>query len=120
MAKTRGEYRHLIEFWRLAGPHTDYCDTEEASERAYRAKAAIVPLTGQDLVNAQLVEKNITHRIEIPWPKSVRITTDYWILWPRTNEPTVRFNIRAVMNVESRNRELQLLCVMPTPVEVAA
>jgi SPP1 family predicted phage head-tail adaptor len=64
--------------------------------------AEITPVTGDTVFVSGHLEAHITHKMTIRYLAGV--TTDMRILW---NSRT--FNIRAVTNVEERNRVLELL-----------
>lgn len=66
--------------------------------------ARIVPLAGRELVKAQEVIAEVTHRIEIRHREDVTPRMQA-VARGRT------FGIEAVLNVEERGREMHLLCV---------
>ncbi|BCJ86455.1 phage head closure protein [Effusibacillus dendaii] len=65
--------------------------------------ASVHPLKGRELFDAQQVREHMTHRVTIRY--RVDVTPDMRVLFGAKV-----FNIRSVINVESKNRELQLLC----------
>ena len=71
--------------------------------------AAVVPLSGREAELAAQVGSVVSHRVEIRYRAGV------------TSKMRVKFgsrvlNIRAVLNIEERNRELHLMCEELKPV----
>ena len=65
--------------------------------------AAIQPLRGAERLKAQQLEESITHKITIRYRTGISPSQ-------RVNFKGRIFNIRSVINVEERNRWLELLC----------
>ncbi|MDX2027697.1 MAG: phage head closure protein [Alphaproteobacteria bacterium] len=71
--------------------------------------AEITPLDGREIYTAQHLEGRVTHRVTMRWRSGV--TTDMRLVYSDR-----AFNIRAVMNVDERNRWLELLVEEGAPV----
>lgn len=69
--------------------------------------AAIEPLTGRELFQAQQVQSEVTHRVRM-WHEA-GITTDMRLRIDGTN-PARYLNILHVMSPLERKQELELLC----------
>lgn len=65
--------------------------------------AAIRPLSGIERLRAQQLEEPVTHKIVLRYRADIR--ADH-----RVNFKGRIFNIRSVINVEERNRWLELMC----------
>lgn len=69
---------------------------------AANVPAAIDPLSGRELMTAQATQSEVSHRITIRYLPGV--TAAMRIVYQGRY-----FNISAVMNIEERNREMQIL-----------
>lgn len=69
---------------------------------AAHVPAAIEPLSGRELMTAQSTQSEVSHRITIRYLPGV--TAAMRIVYQGRY-----FNISAVMNIEERNREMQIL-----------
>lgn len=67
----------------------------------------VEPLSGKELWQAQQVQADVTHRVTMRYRPGVRPK------WRIVYQGRV-FNILYVLNLEERNRTLQLLCVEQT------
>ena len=65
--------------------------------------ASIEPLSGRELITAQAVQSDVTHRVRMRYVAGVQ--TKHRILFGSRV-----FDIRAVRNVDERNIELEMLC----------
>lgn len=73
----------------------------------YTCWAEIQPATGRELMAAAQVQANISHTITIRWPgTSYTISPSMRVLYKSRY-----FDIQAVINLDERNRTLQLLCL---------
>lgn len=99
-----GALRHLVTIQSVT-------DTPSASSRGgltatwadvADVRASIEPLTGRERFAAQVVDAEVSHRIRMRHRAGV-------VPKMRVKFGTRLFDIRAVLNVEERNRELELL-----------
>ena len=98
-----GQLRHRIEFQeRNETRGTQGSVVESWTTLAFRW-ARIVPLNGQELVNAQQIKNTISHRIELRY--WVDLTAKLRIVF---NGRT--FGIESVINIDERNREHHCFC----------
>ena len=65
--------------------------------------AAVEPLTGRELYEAQQISAEVTVRVRVRYLKSVSV--EHRVLFDSRG-----FNVNFVQNIEERNRELVLLC----------
>ena len=65
--------------------------------------ASIEPLSGRELINAQAIQSDVTHRVRMRYVAGVETKH-------RVAFGTRVFDIRAVRNVNERNIELEMLC----------
>jgi len=65
--------------------------------------AAVEPLTGRELYEAQQISAEVTVRVRVRYLKSM--STEHRVLFDSRG-----FNVNFVQNLEERNRELVLLC----------
>ena len=70
--------------------------------------AAVIPLSGDELVEAQRVIAETTHRIETRW--GAPVTARSRLIYRQTGRAERVFEVLAAVNVEERNRELHLMC----------
>lgn len=65
--------------------------------------AAIEPLSGRELIAAQAVQSEITTRISLRYLPGITSAM-------RVVHGTRIYNIKTLLNLDERNRELQLMC----------
>jgi len=98
-----GQLRHRISIQTNTPTTNDFNEEVEGWSTDATTWASIEPMSGKELVNAQQVVANITHKIIIRFRSG--IAPQQRILFGSRI-----FNIESVINPEERNRELQLLC----------
>ena len=97
--------RHLITIEHKTTEAGDFSDTPELWEPFAKIWAMVRPLRGEEILQAQQVHEKVTHKVTSrPWVPGV------------TNEMRVdlagrKLNIVSSINVDERNRELELMCV---------
>lgn len=101
-----GKLRHLVT---IEYQRSDQGETGEvhADPKWYRFKivnAAVVPLTGRELFNAEQVQPDVNTRVEMRYleglTSAMRVNYDGRIL-----------NIASVIDLEERHREMHLMCI---------
>lgn len=69
----------------------------------------VMPLSGREYIQAQQQASNVTHRLRCDYRTGMhsrlRITAGN-----DPDNPTRVFNVRSVVNVEEKNRELEWMC----------
>lgn len=103
-----GKLRHRVTIEEPLGTTRDTGGAKKGKDRqGWRPRvkvwAAVEPLNGRELFNAQQVEPVITHRVRLRYIKGI---TAHMRIKHRKRE----LNIESVINVDERNRELELLC----------
>lgn len=98
-----GELRHRVEIQHpVAGAPNAYGEAAIAWTKLRTAWAAVEPLSGRELVEAQAVSARASARVRMRYHGD--ITTDMRVLWrDRT------LNIEAVLDVDGRARETHLI-----------
>lgn len=98
-----GKLRHLVRIQEPMSVANEFGEPEIAWADFATVSAEIRPLTGRERFAAQQVNAEVSHRITLRFLAGVLAT--FRVLFG------VRaFDIQAVLNIEERNRELQLLC----------
>lgn len=102
-----GKLRHRIQLqYETETPGASGEPTYTWSELA-TVSAAVEPLSGKELIDAQQVASTVTHRVTIRYRPDVNETCRV-----RFGEvaPYRYFDINAVINTRERNHEMVLLC----------
>lgn len=78
---------------------------------AINAWAAVEPLSGRELFNAQQTQSEVTTRVRMHWQRGIteRMRIVHVTSWqdPRTTDT---YDVLSVIDLRSEHRELQLLC----------
>ena len=99
-----GRLRHRITFIRFAEGQNEVGDDILIEEPFKTVWAAVEPLKGREYLEAQKIQPEIAYRIIIRYTKG--ITPDMTIdLRGR------KFNIQSILNVDERNRFLEIYAV---------
>jgi len=67
---------------------------------------SIEPLSARELVQAQQIQSDITHRVTMRYRSDLTVTVEQRILFDSTRV----FEIISVLNRDERNEQLELLC----------
>lgn len=113
MAKIRinaGKYRQIITFQQRTGTKNEYgelIDNDTNWENVLTTRSAIYPVSGKEVLTAEFVNSELTHRIHIRFPgRNVSINSHM-----RIKYGTRIFHIISPpINFQELDRELQLLC----------
>lgn len=110
-----GKLRHRINIrqrytYRTASGATVHGWSE--SDFAYRIHAAIEPLSGKELLQAAEIASSVNTRIRIRYRPGIRPDMRVSHLIELKGEDPIAqvYNIIAVIHVESRQREIHLMC----------
>lgn len=98
-----GDLRHRVTIQQLVTVYDEYNQPVEMWQDLTTVWAAIEPLSGREYWQAKAVNAEVTHRVRMRYRAGI------------TPEMRLVFNgrvfeILAVLNLEERNIELQLLC----------
>ena len=102
-----GKLRHRITIQNPPAARNEYGEEEQDSDDWTDFKtvwAAITPLSGRELWNAQQSQPDVTHRIEIRYLAGVTSKQ-------RAKLGSRLFNFQSMANIEERNRELHIVAV---------
>lgn len=98
-----GSLRHKVTIQRVSQTLDSSRQTVDLWTTLADVWAAVEPLTGRELVNAQQIQPDVTHRVRIRHRDDVTAKM-------RVLEGTRQLNIESVLNIEERDRELHLMC----------
>ncbi len=98
-----GAYRHRITLQQATETRDSLGGTVQAWATFATVWAAIEPLSGRELLQAQQVQAEVTHRVRLRYMNGV--TAELRVLFG-----TRYFNILSAVNVQERNREIVLTC----------
>jgi SPP1 family predicted phage head-tail adaptor len=103
-----GKLRHRIEIQQPVGTTRDGAGAKKGKDRQAwtvlaRLWAAVEPLAGRELYNAQQVQPNLSHRVRVRYLDGVKAKM-------RVKHDRRYLNIETVINLEERDRELHLMC----------
>lgn len=102
-----GKLRHLVTILQtIEGANNGY-DSSSAESDWKRVPCSIEPLKGRELFNARQVQPDVTHKVGMRFLAG--LTPKHRIKYERGGV-TRFFDILAVMNVDERFREHQLMC----------
>jgi SPP1 family predicted phage head-tail adaptor len=101
-----GRLRDRISFQRLANNQNDYNESKGVWTALTETWAAVEPLGGREFFSAQQVQSDITTRIVCRYASALADVTPK----DRIQHGTVYYDIRSVIDVDSRHRELQFMC----------
>lgn len=103
-----GPMRHLLEVTKQREGEDDFSPGDSRDDRVCRIRAAIEPLSGNELAIAQQVVANVTHRIRARWNAAVR--PEMWLV----RSDGAKYHIRSAINVDERNASLEILAIEST------
>jgi SPP1 family predicted phage head-tail adaptor len=104
-----GRLRHQVQLSSLSATQ-DALGGEVPSGSPYATCwAAIEPLTGQELYQAQQYVKEVSHRVSIRYLPGVNAADV--VIWSAPGGSTRTFTINAVINPQEVDAILQLLCL---------
>ena len=98
-----GKLRHKVTIKSREASQDEYGEVTYTWSTAARAWANIEPLAGRELLHAQQVNAELTHRVTMRYMSGVD-PTDRIAFGSRTLE------VVSVINPDERNKELVLLC----------
>jgi SPP1 family predicted phage head-tail adaptor len=99
-----GQLRHLVTVQSRSTTPDTYGEPAQTWSSLYADQpASIEPLSGRELLNAQAIQSDVTHRLRMRYVSGVE--TKHRILFGSRV-----FDIRAVRNVDERGIELEILC----------
>ncbi len=112
-----GRLRTRVEVQRIADHERDKHGGIKPSWTTIALRwASVVPLNGREYWSAQQVQSDVTHGVEMRFFEG--LTSKHRL---RLLHSQRVLNIKSVIDVEERHREMQLMCVevVPQPAEVA-
>jgi SPP1 family predicted phage head-tail adaptor len=98
-----GGLRHRIDIEQNVGTTDTFGATTDSWALFTTLWAAIEPLSGRELLQAQQIQADITHRVRFRYVSGV--TAKMRVLYGSRI-----FNILSIINPEERNREITLAC----------
>lgn len=99
-----GKLRHFVTVQaRSTTPDTYGEPPQSWSNLHANQPASVEPLSGRELINAQAVQSDVTHRVRMRYVSGIE--TKHRIMFGSRV-----LDIRAVRNVDERNTELEMLC----------
>lgn len=103
-----GKYRHIITFQKLGESRNSYGEVDRDSsdnwEDVVTVRAGIFPISGKELLSAEFVRAEMTHKIQLRYIKGI------------DSEMRIKFGDRIFdivsppINFQEKNVELQLMC----------
>lgn len=102
--RSRPVLRHRVEIQKLVIYEDEIGEQITEWETIAEVWASISPLRGKEYWAAAQVQSETTHEVIMRYP-GVEITPAHQLVFKGRT-----LNIQSVINVEERNRELQLLC----------
>lgn len=100
-----GRLRHRVDLERPSPTTNDYGEPETGWEFVARSWAAIEPLRGNERMQAMYIQAEANIRIILRWSTDVQDVDPSWRVVGRKT-----YDIKAVMNIDERNREIHLMC----------
>jgi SPP1 family predicted phage head-tail adaptor len=105
-----GKYRNIVTFQapiNARNPYGEVPKEDDANwEDVYTVRVGIFPLSGKELVTAQITENEITHKVYVRYNPQVTITSKMRIKYGERV-----FDIVAPpVNFQEKDVELQILC----------
>ena len=98
-----GKLRHQVKLQRVTVAADSHGDQTKTWTDLATVRASIEPLSGRELVNAQAMQSDVTHRVRMRYVAGVQ--TKHRIAFGSRV-----FDIRAVRDIDERNLELEMLC----------
>lgn len=98
-----GELRHKVTIQRVSQTLDSSRQTVDLWTKLAEVWAAVEPLSGRELLNAQQIQPDVTHRVRIRHRDDVTPKM-------RVQHESRSLNIESVINLNERDRELHLLC----------
>ena len=102
-----GALRHKVTLKSPSGSQDAYGETSLSFSDVADVRASISPLSGRELMNAQQVNSDVTHRVTIRFYSGVQPS------W-RVVFGTRTFEVQSVRNLDERDRTMELMCVERT------
>jgi len=99
---------HLLAVEAKEVAESDYDDNRERWVHLRAIWGNLKPLSGQELIEAQQIVKNVTHQITTRWQNSVR---DDMRLVHRGHDGVRVFYPRSVINIDERDQYAQILAI---------
>ena len=102
-----GALRNRLAIQRQNGTTQDaYGEPAESWATVAHRWAAVVPLSGREILAADKTKADVTHKIVMRWPQTLKITHDMrFVCGNRVFHP-----IEPPRNIEQRGRTLEVLC----------
>jgi SPP1 family predicted phage head-tail adaptor len=98
-----GKYRSPLDIESRATTTDTYGGSTESWSTFVSVRGAIMPLSGREFFQADIVNSEITHRVHIRYIQGIKPTM-------RINFNGRYFKIESVINYSEQNIELQLYC----------
>ena len=98
-----GDLRHRVTIQRLVGTRDSYGEVQGSWTDVATVWAAVEPLRGREFLEAQMAQAAATIRVRIRYRAD--LTPEMRVVYG-----SQLLNIRAVIDVEGRHRELWLMC----------
>ena len=98
-----GELRHKVTIQKVSQTLDSSRQTVDLWTKLAEVWAAVEPLSGRELLNAQQIQPDVTHRVRIRHRDDVTAKM-------RVQHDSRNLNIESIINVNERDRELHLLC----------
>jgi SPP1 family predicted phage head-tail adaptor len=105
-----GKYRNIVTFQSLTNVRNPYGESPIHDDAnwvdVYTTRVGIFPLSGKELVTAQITENEITHKIYVRYNPTVKIT----------GSMRIKYGLRIFtivappVNFQEKDVELQILC----------
>lgn len=103
-----GKLRHLVTVDQRSATPDTYGEPAQTWTPLYTNQpASIEPLSGRELINAQAVQSDVTHRVRMRYVSGIE--TKHRIVFG-----TRVLDIRAIRNVDERGIEWEMLCTEGT------
>lgn len=100
-----GTLRHPVRVERATETRNDFGEPIKTWTLLANTRAAIEPLRGSERMIAMQVQSDVTNKITLRWHSAIAElgTKDRIVLGSK------QFDIKSVMNVDERNREVQVM-----------
>jgi len=99
-----GQFRHRVSVQQLAGGQDETGQEEAGWAEIAQRWASIEPLSGREFFQGKQLEAEVTVRIRMRYLRG--LTPKMRVVYGAR-----AFDVQHVINVEERNRELELLCI---------
>ena len=105
-----GHLRHRVQLQRPANPSDGAGEFVESWTTQATVAAAIEPVSGRDFIRNEKLTGTVSHLIRHRWTSQATPAQGWRVLWGNRV-----FNVTSAVNVDERDREVQLLALEGTP-----